>query len=194
MYFESNDELNEFLDKNHVEADVLSIWEIKHKFDVATRVNALVASANEGLASARKVQKTEVFEVVSRAMERNATAFATPEVFEILVMREVSDFVSSSVSGGKPVVTDSNNDLLPLGHPHRSLANNSYSTDFIREHQIEWKSSDPRVNEEYRPLVASAMRAPVDSLERTYVLTQLEATSSQDVPRDLIISIINDNQ
>jgi hypothetical protein len=193
MYFEPTDDLNELLSRNHVEADVFSIWEIQHKFDVAASVDALVASVNEGLSSARKVQRTEVSEVVNRAMEKNAVAFATPEVFEILVMREVSDFVTSSVFGSKPTVTDANNDLLPLGHPHRSLANNSYSKEFIREHQIEWKSSDPRVNEEYRPLVASAMRAPSDSLERTYVVAQLEATSPKDVPRDLIISIINDN-
>jgi hypothetical protein len=194
MYFEPTDELNEFLSRNHVEADAVSIWEIQHKFDAATSVDALIASVNEGLASARKVQKTEVSEVVKRAMERNATAFATPEVFEILVMREVSDFVTSSVFGSKPVVTDANNDLLPLGHPHRLFSSDLYSENFIREHQIEWKSSDPRVNEEYRPLVASAMRAPSNSLERTYVVAQLEATSPKDVPRDLIISIINDNQ
>ncbi len=194
MYFESNDELNELLDQAVAPVDAFSIWEIKHTFDVAREVDALVASANSGLASGRKVQRTEVVEVSRRAMERNATAFATPEVFEILVMREVSDFVNSSVSGSKPTVTDANNDLLPLGHPHRSLGNTAYSESFIREHQIEWKSSDPRVNEEFIPLVASAMRAPADSLERTYVLTQLEATSPQDVPRDLIISIINDNQ
>ena len=194
MYFEPTDELNELLERNHVQADVFSIWEIKHKFDAVASVNALVASANEGLAGARKVEKTEVFEVAKRAMERNATAFATPEIFEIVVMREVSDFVKSAVSGNKPAVTDTNNDLLPLGHPHRYFGNTTYAENFIREHQIEWKSSDPRVNEEFRPLVASAMRAPSDSLERTYVVAQLEATSPQDVPRDLIISIINDNQ
>lgn len=194
MYFEPNEELNESLERNHAQADVFSIWEIKHKFDVATSVNALVASANEGLTSSRKVQKTDVFEVAKRAMERNATAFATPEFFEILVMREVSDFLKSAVSGNKPSVTEANNDLLPLGHPYRSFGDTAYSEEFIREHQIEWKSSDPRISEDFRPLVASAMRAPSDSLERNYVVAQLEATSAKDVPRDVILSIISNNQ
>jgi hypothetical protein len=127
-------------------------------------------------------------------MERNATAFSTPEVFQMLVMREVYDFANSSVSGSKPSVTDSNNDLLPLGHPHCSADLDKFSNEFVKEHQIEWKSSDPRVGEEFRPLVASAMRAPSKSLEQDFMVAKLEATKSEDVPRDIILSILNDNQ
>jgi hypothetical protein len=194
MYLESNDELNELLAIQNAKPDLVSIWEVRHRFDIAKEVDALVASVNSGVSNYRKLPKTTVLEVLDRVMEKNATAFSTPEVFQFLVMRELSDFASSYVSGKKPTFTNDNNDLLPLGHPECSSDTKQFSDLFVQEHKIEWKSSDPRISEEFRPLVASAMRAPADSLERTYVLTQLEATSSEDVPRDLIISIINDNQ
>jgi hypothetical protein len=194
MYFEPTDELNELLDGNDRPVDAMSIWEVKHNFNVTEEIDALLASANSELASPRKIQKTILLEVLNRAMERNAHAFSTPEVFEMLVMREVSDFASCSVSGNEPSVTSANNDLLPFGHPNCSADFSNFSDEFVREHQIEWKSSDPRIAEEYRPLVASAMRAPNDSLEKKYIITKLELTPTKDVPRDLIISIFNDNQ
>lgn len=194
MYFEPTDELNQLLEQNSAQADALSIWEVKHHFDVAGEIDALVASVNSGLSDSRKIQRTILLEVLDRAMERNAHAFATPEVFEILVMREVSDFANCAVSGHKPSVTDANNDLLPLGHPYCSAQVEKFSTDFVREHQIEWKSSDPRVSEEYRTLVASAMRAPSNSLEQDFIVAKLESTKAEDVPRDVILSILNDNQ
>jgi hypothetical protein len=194
MYFEPTDELNELLDNNAAPVDAFSIWEVKHHFDVAGEIDALIASVNDGLSSSRKVQRAVLLEVLDRAMERNAHAFASAEVFEMLVMREVYDFANSAVSGDKPSVTDSNNDLLPFGHPHSAAKFENYSEDFVREHQIEWKSSDPRVSEEFRPLVASAMRAPKNSLEQDFIVAKLEATKSEDVPRDVILSIISDNQ
>jgi hypothetical protein len=194
MYFEPTNELNELIESNASLPDAVSIWEVKHQFDVAGEIDALVASVNSGLSSHRKVQRTILLEVLDRAMERNATAFSTPEVFQILVMREVYDFANSSVSGTKPSVTDANNDLLPLGHPHCSVSLDKFSNEFVKEHQIEWKSSDPRVSEEFRPLVASAMRAPSKSLEQDFIVAKLEATKSSDVPRDVILSILNDNQ
>lgn len=194
MYFEPTDELNELLENNASRPDAVSIWEVKHHFDVAGEIDALVASVNTDTPISRKVQKTIILEVLDRAMERNAHAFATPEVFELLVMREVYDFANSAVSGTKPSVTNLNNDLLPLGHPHSEAKFQNYSEDFVREHRIEWKASDPRVSEEFRPLVASAMRAPKNSLEQDFIVAKLEATKSSDVPRDVILSILNDNQ
>jgi hypothetical protein len=194
MYFEPTSELNALLERNDAPVDAASIWEVRHDFNVAQELGALLASANSGLSSQRKVQRATALEVLDRAMERNATAFAYPEVFQLLVMRELSDFVTCSVSGKTPSVTDANNDLLPLGHPDCAADFSQFSEEFVREHQIEWKSSDPRVNEDYISLVASAMRAPSGSLEQTFIVTKLEATKAEDVPRDLIISIINDIQ
>jgi hypothetical protein len=60
------------------------------------------------------------------------------------------------------------------------------------EFKAEWISADPRIAEEFRPLVASAYKTNTNSLEREYVLAKLEATSPVDVPRDVVLGLATD--
>jgi hypothetical protein len=65
----------------------------------------------------------------------------------------------------------------------------------LTEFKAEWVAADPRISEEFRPLVASAYKTKPNSIEREYAVAQLEVVSSDAVPKDLILSlIVNDDK
>jgi hypothetical protein len=155
-------------------------------------VIALVASANQQVPNARKLERLYVYEALNRAMDKTALLFTNPEVREINVMREVSDFVKVATFGSEPKFCQDYLDLLPVGHPLSQRSTETLSAEDVAEHGILWRAGDPRVSDEHRPLVASAFRAAPDSVERKFLVARLDGMPSEEMPKDLVIHLIEE--
>jgi hypothetical protein len=155
-------------------------------------VLSLVASANQQVPSARKIERRYVYEALHRAMDRTALLFTQPEVREINVMREVSDFVKVATFGSEPKFCQDYLDLLPVGHPLSQRSIGTLSAEDVVEHGILWRAGDPRVSDEHRPLVASAFRAAPNSVERKFLAARLDGLPSEEIPKDLLVHLIEE--
>ena len=165
-----------------------SFYVKKNKIDLAGEVLSLVASANETVPLDRQVGRYEAVTVLQRSLEKTMINVANPNQRAFVALREVSDFVNMATTGAKPKVAGEHTDLLPVGHP-LSTRVNDYSANDVMEFKAEWVAADPRIAEEFRPLVASAYKTNSNSAEREYVLAKLEATSPVDVPRDVVLGL-----
>lgn len=155
-------------------------------------VLSIVASANQQVPGARKIERRYVYEALHRAMDKTALLFAQPEVREIRVMREISDFVKVATFGSEPKFCQDYLDLLPVGHPLSQRSTETLSAEDIVEHGILWRAGDPRVSDEHRPLVASAFRTAPNSVERKFLVARLDGMSGEEIPKDLVIHLIEE--
>ena len=189
-FFDPVDEINNIISSSSRVA-LPSIYEKVEKLDVVGEGKALVASANAKALPTRRVGKFEMLEVLERSLSRTALNFANPGERAFTALRELSDFVNMATTGSQPKVANAHRDLLPVGHP-LSTREHNFSQQEVAQFHAEWMSADPRIAEAFRPLVASAFIAPASSLEREYVIAKLEATSSTEVPRDVILGLTAD--
>ena len=166
-----------------------SIYVKRPSRNLAGEVLALVASANAQVPLDRQVGRYEALTVLQRSLEKTLPNVANSEHRAIVAIREVSDFINVAINGSKPKVSQEHTDLLPSGNP-MSTRTNPYSSEELTEFKAEWVAADPRISEEFRPLVASAYKTKSDSVEREYALAQLEVTSPVDVPRDVVLGLI----
>jgi hypothetical protein len=185
-FFDPVDEINKIIDNERLALP--SIYQKVEKLDVVGEGKALVASANAKTLPARRVGRFEMLEVLERSLARTVLNLTNPGERVFTALRELSDFVNMATTGAQPKIANAHRDLLPVGHP-LSTREHNFSTEELAQFHAEWMSADPRIAEAFRPLVASAYRAPEASLEREYVIAKLEATNANEVPRDVILSL-----
>jgi hypothetical protein len=165
-----------------------SIYKKSEKMDIVAEATAIVASANAQTLPERRVGTFEMMEVLHRSLSRTILNLTNPSQRAFTALRELSDFVNMATTGAKPKIAGVHTDLLPVGHP-LSTQQHSFSDKNVVEVRAVWMSADPRIADDFRPLVASAFKAPANSLEREYVMAKLEATSVTEVPREIILSL-----
>ena len=185
--FETINEINKIIQSEDIQA-LPSIYEKKEKTNVVTEGTALVASANKKTLPNRRVGRFEMLEVLERSLSRTVLNFNNPSQRAFTAMRELSDFVNMATTGATPKIADAHRDLLPVGHP-LSTKKHNFSQEELAYARAEWMSADPRIAEEFRPMVATAFVTPADSVEREYLIAKLEATDATLVPRDVILGL-----
>jgi hypothetical protein len=185
--FEPINEINKIIQSEDIQA-LPSIYEKKEKTNVVTEGTALVASANKKTLPNRRVGRFEMLEVLERSLSRTVLNFNNPSQRAFTAMRELSDFVNMATTGATPKIADAHRDLLPVGHP-LSTKKHNFSQEELAYARAEWMSADPRIAEEFRPMVATAFVTPADSVEREYLIAKLEATDATLVPRDVILGL-----
>jgi phage terminase small subunit len=178
-------ELNKLIDSGNfvVRLNNESIPPIKE------RLEALLASVNNEIPNERQVMKGELLEVAKRSFSKH---LLTPnrEQLEFKVFREVSNFLEMAISGTRKELASSHTDLLSPGHPLSTSAElESLEEEEIRELKAQWLANDPRISEEFRPVVASGFMSTPDSVERRFIVTRLENLDSSLVPKDVVLSI-----
>ena len=70
-------------------------------------------------------------------------------------------------------------------------ASAGFPSEDISYARAEWLAADARIDEEYRPVVASAYVAERGSVDEKFGVAILESVDSTIVPRDVILSILN---
>ena len=185
-FFDPVSEINKLLSDER--PALPSIYKKIEKLDVVGEGKAIVASANAKALPTRRIGKFEMLEVLERSLNRTVLNLANPGERVFTALRELSDFVNMATTGAQPKIANAHRDLLPVGHP-LSTREHNFSQEEVAQFHAEWMSADPRIAEEFRPLVASAYRAPEASLEREYVIAKLETTSANEVPRDVILGL-----
>jgi hypothetical protein len=184
---EPEETVNSIID-NYDAPALPSIYKKSEKTSVVEDAIAIVASANASTLPARQVGRYEMMEVLERSLNRTILNLTNPSQRAFTAIREISDFVNMATTGAKPKIAGVHADLLPVGHP-LSTKQHNFSQEDVVAVRAEWMSADPRIAEDFRPLVASAFKAPASSLEREYVIAKLEATSATEVPREIILSL-----
>jgi hypothetical protein len=186
--FDDENQLRDLVDVYEDSPALPSVYEQTKKIDLVGEVLAIVASANATVPVERKVGRYEAITLLQRSLEKTMLNVANPNQRAFVALREISDFVNVATTGATPKVSEAYLDLLPIGHP-QSTRSVDYSAEVVTEYTADWIASDPRISEEFRPLVASAYKTPMHSVERNYALAKLEATSPLDVPRDIVLSL-----
>jgi hypothetical protein len=186
--FDGENQLRDLVDIYEDGPALPSVYEQTKKIDLVGEVLAIVASANATVPLERKVGRYEAMTLLQRSLERTMVNVANPHQRAFVAIREVSDFVNVATTGADPKVSEDYLDLLPIGHP-QSTRSYEFSAEVVKDHTADWVAADPRIAEEFRPLVASAYKTPMHSVERSYALAKLEATSPLDVPRDIVLSL-----
>jgi hypothetical protein len=169
---------------------VASAFTVEPREYIRGQIQALTASANKSVLPGRKVDVYDVYQALDRVMDKTVQIFQEPEKREIIVMREISDFLKVATTGTEPKFCHDYLDLLPVGHPLSTKDMAELSYEDLAEHKVLWLSADPEITETFRPLVASAYRSEVGSVERKYLVARLESLPSSDIPRKTVVSLL----
>ena len=150
-------------------------------------IDSMLALANKDVPETRRVNKRTAMDVVERSLFKTvASSDIQHRVFT--ATRELNDFLNMAITGHQPVVASAHTDLLPIGHP-LSTDTTEVSERTLALLKSEWISADPRISEEFRPLVASICLTSPGSVEYNYLVTRLESAEVEDVPKDVVIAI-----
>lgn len=150
-------------------------------------IDTLLASANKDVPEVRQVVKRTAMEVVERSLYKTI-GVSDLENRVFTAKRELSDFLNMAINGHQPVVAGGHTDLLPIGHPlSTNPAEVSLRTRSLSE--SEWVSADPRISEEFRPLVASIYLTSPGSVEHNFLVARLESADIKDVPKDVVLAV-----
>jgi hypothetical protein len=170
---------------------VASTYTVEPREYIRGQIQALTASANKSVLPGRKVDVYDVYHALDRAMDKTARLLQEPEKREIVVMREISDFIKVATTGTDPKFCHDYLDLLPIGHPLSTKDMAELSYEDLAEHKVLWLSADPEISDNFRPLVASAYRSEVGSVERKYLVARLESLPSSEIPRKTVVSLLD---
>jgi hypothetical protein len=151
-----------------------------------TAISELIASANRGVSEIRSVDPVTAYTIVENAILKNI--FADKEYQKLLAFKELNDFVNVAIFGEDFKINEDNSKYLPLGHP-LSTKNDEHSEEEVLLASIEWRSSDPRIPEELRPMIASALKTEEGSVERAYVGQRLSSIKTQK-PVETLLDLI----
>lgn len=181
----SQRELNELID-----SEAVVLRPVRNTLpSLENRLKTLLASANLNYPPMRQVLEAELMEVAQRSFSKNFLLSSSQEI-EFKVFREVNNFLEMATSGKHHSLAESHTDLLSAGHPlSTSPELESLSEEEIREIRAEWLSNDPRISEEFRPVVASGFMSEPNSVERRFIVTRLDNAESGLVPKDVVIAI-----
>jgi hypothetical protein len=184
--------INEMIESGN-EPAIPSIYTDKPTFSIGDEIQSLVASVNRTIPIRRQVPIYDALAVAGRSLARTVREFTNPSKRAFVALREVSDFVNTAVSGKPTRIGIEHYDLLPIGHP-LSTKEVEISAQDRREFEADWFAADPRISEEYRPVVASAYLSAPDSVERKYALAHLEALGYEDIPMEVVVALLDDNE
>lgn len=154
---------------------------------LSEKIDSMLASANKDVLPARHVTKRVAIEVVERSLY-NTLGVSDLHQRVFAATRELDDFLNMAINGHQPVVAGGHTDLLPIGHPlSTNPAEVSLRTKALSE--SEWVSADPRISEEFRPLVASIYLTSPGSVEHNFLVARLESADTKDVPKDVVLAV-----
>lgn len=154
-------------------------------------LNTLLASANENVYYSRKVLHGELETVAERAFSKHFGSLSGEQI-EFKAFREITNFLETATTGRKIDTSSNYLDLLSPGHPlSKSPEISEMSEDELRSARADWIAGDPRVDDSYRPLVASAYASEPGSLERKFFVSRLSSDFSDSVPSDIILGLEN---
>ncbi len=154
---------------------------------LSEKIDSMLASANKDVPEARRVHKRTAMDVVERSLYKTlGVSDLHQRVFA--ATRELDDYLNMAINGHQPVVAGGHTDLLPIGHPlSTNPAEVSLRTKALSE--SEWVSADPRISEEFRPLVASIYLTSPGSVEHNFLVARLESADIKDVPKDVVLAV-----
>ena len=132
-------------------------------------LEALIASANEGLLPERQIDLSYVEQVVERTYNKTHGLDIASRNFAI--KRAVEDYIDTA-SNGITASAKENLDLLPPSHP-LSAAATWWDEDTLRSARAEWIAADTKIAEELRPLVSSAYKQVEGTPERMHAEMRL---------------------
>jgi len=132
---------------------------------------------------------TAAYVVARRAIA--LTASLDPSVEGYVAIKAVTAFTTLAIDGRTSLTASSGldiyRDVLPIGHPEFSNAA-VLPIKTLRAARAEWLAADPRIADEYRPLVASAFGATPGSLEQRHARARLDRVDSHSVPLDIVLA------
>ena len=137
-------------------------------------MEALVASANEGLLPERQINLRYVEQVVERTY--NKTHGLDIPTRNFAIKRAVEDYIDLAANGITASAKE-NLDLLPPAHPLSASAT-WWDEQTLREARAEWIAADTKIAEELRPLVSSAYKQQEGSAERMHAEMRLIALTA----------------
>jgi hypothetical protein len=156
---------------------------------IKTRILGMLASANSELPAYRKVLESEVLEVAKRSFSKNIM-MPTREQIEFKVFREISNYIEMASTGESKDLALEHADLLFVGHPlSKSPEIAEMPEEELRQARADWIADDPRIDESYRPLVASAYASEKGSVERKFFVSRLSSESLDSIPLDIILGL-----
>jgi GNAT superfamily N-acetyltransferase len=157
------------------------------KQTLSEMITTMLASANKDVPEARQVLKRTAMDVVERSLYKTiGVSDVHQRVFA--AERELADYLNMAINGHQPVVAGGHTDLLPIGHPLSTNPSEvSLRTRALSE--SEWVSADPRISEEFRPLVASIYLTSPGSVEHNFLVARLESADIKDVPKDVVLAV-----
>ena len=158
---------------------------------IQERLETLLASANENVHYSRKVLYGELEEASARAFSKHFSELQAEQI-EFKAAREIENFLETAITGRKVGNSDDYLDLLSPGHPlSKSPEISQMPEEELRQARAEWISGDPRIDENYRPLVASAYASEKGSIERKFFVSRLSSESLDSIPVDIIVGLEN---
>ncbi len=152
---------------------------------ITESVAELVKSGNDGVSPERRVTLKSALIVAERSLV--ASANRSPETRALSLVRDVTNFITLSKEGSVGEFAPTNTDLLSLGHP-LSTASNALDEISLRQARARWIASDPRIDSEYKSIVASAYSAEPNSVEQDFAIARLQALPTGSVPSEMIVA------
>ena len=147
-------------------------------------VIAYLANENPKVLPERRVTKRAALTVVRRSLDR--TRGLSFSIREYQALRDLGTFISLSQNPNNKTATFADNtDLLPLSHPLCSRRH-SMTASALRQARGRWMSADPRLEDDLRPVVASAFGAPVGAPAQVHAVAQLQSVIGRFVPDDVL--------
>lgn len=135
---------------------------------------AIIASANESLLPERQIDPTYVSLVAERTYDATHGLKAAARNFAI--RKAVTNHIDL-MSKGMAASAGEHYDLLPIQHP-LSTAATELSVEEVRDARAEWIAADTRIDENVRPLVASAYKQENGTIERVHADMRLMALTT----------------
>ena len=153
-------------------------------------VTKTVFAANQNMPECRRVTPGAADTVVERSLV--ASAGLPESLRHHLALVALSNYVALAQHDRSRSEFAIDTDLLPIAHP-RSTRHHVLTASALREARARWIVSDPRIDEDHRPLVAAALTAEPGSVEHFYAVSRLEAAQDGIALRALLASFTGGN-
>ena len=150
---------------------------------------SIVEDANRQAPLERHITNLDALTVVERSLTETKGAPYEQRKFQAL--RDLSDFITLSQKNKTSFYFPKNTDLLTIGHP-RSTAKHEYSLEDYLSAKANWVTAEFGIAEEAKPLIASAIINPCDSVEYKYAITRLTNLPQGLVSQEALLAAIGD--
>jgi hypothetical protein len=150
---------------------------------------SIVEDANRQAPLERHITNLDALTVIERSLTETKGAPYEQRKFQAL--RDLSDFITLSQKNKTSFYFPKNTDLLTIGHP-RSTAKHEYSLEDYLSAKATWVTAEFGIAEEAKPLIASAIINPCDSVEYKYAITRLTNLPQGLVSQEALLAAIGD--